>query len=170
MISGLKLIIATDLDGGIGLNGKLPWNIPNDLARFKQITIGHTVIMGRTTYEEIANKFPNRTGDILPGRNSIVLSRNEKFNPRGAIKFDNLKTAIFDANKDEGSIFIIGGQEVFLEVLPWVSEVYLTLVHDRFKCDRHFPLRYIHNPHEFKRIIEMDMIEYSFQKFTKINH
>jgi len=142
-ISGLNIVVACDEKGGIGREGSLPWNIPEDLRRFKELTDGGTVIMGRATYDEIIKKFPNRTDDLLPGRKAIVLSRNSNFIPVGSVGCDSLRKAIENA-KDSGEkrIFIIGGEKLFVEALPFTNMIYLTLVNGIYQCDRKFPLNY----------------------------
>lgn len=141
-IHGISIILACDSRGGIGKDGKLPWHIPEDLKRFKDLTQGATIIMGRKTYDEIADKFPDRTDAILPGRKSIVLSRKMEINPRGASVKPRLRTAIEDArNSGEKSIFVIGGERLFWEALPWANMVFMTAVDGDYHCDKHFPLK-----------------------------
>jgi dihydrofolate reductase len=125
----ISLIAAMSDQRVIGRDGKLPWHIPTDLARFKSITTGHTLIMGRRTFESI--------GHPLPERRNIVLSRTvEKI--KGCEIARSLHEAIA-ALEGEEEIFICGGEKVFREALPLCQRIYLTVVHGVFEGDVHFP-------------------------------
>lgn len=116
----ISLIYAQSDNGVIGSNNDLPWHQPADLKRFKKITTGHTIIMGRKTFESI--------GRPLPNRRSIVLSRDPSFVREGvdvAISFDD---ALAKA-RNEPEVFVIGGAEVFQQALPHARTVYRTTVH-----------------------------------------
>jgi dihydrofolate reductase len=150
-INGLNIIVACDEKGGIGIGGSLPWSIPEDLARFKELTCGATLIMGRKTYEEIAKKFPNRTDHILPKRKVIVLSKNRDFQPRGAVKYETLRSAVEDArDAGERDIFVVGGERLFWEALPMTTRVFLTAVEGTYHCDKHFPVSYVTKSGKFQ--------------------
>lgn len=125
----ISLIAAMSEDRVIGRDGKLPWNIPADLARFKSITMGHTVVMGRKTYQSI--------GRALPGRRNIILTKT-LVEIEGCETAGSLQQAIAAAEGDE-EIFICGGQEVFREALPLCQRIYLTVVHDKYQGDVYFP-------------------------------
>ena len=114
----LKLIVAIGKDGAIGKQGSLIWRIPSDLKRFKSLTLGHPVIMGRKTWESL----PKRP---LPGRKNIVLTRQKDFNAEGAYRAGSIEEAIAIAG---GEAFIIGGAEIYKVFLPLVSELDLTIV------------------------------------------
>lgn len=116
----ITLIVARSRNGVIGVNGGIPWYIPDDLRRFKRLTTGHTVIMGRKTYESI--------GHVLPNRQNIVLSRDEEFWPGDAEVFTTLEAAIDHASS--GEIFIIGGEQVYAEAINQnlVNRIEATLV------------------------------------------
>jgi dihydrofolate reductase len=125
----ISLIAAMSEDRVIGREGKLPWHIPADLARFKAITMGHAVLMGRKTFESI--------GRPLPGRSTIVLSRSRK-EIEGCQVVRSLKAGIAAAEGGE-EIFIIGGGELFREALPLCQRIYLTIVHASYPGDVYFP-------------------------------
>lgn len=117
----------------IGLNGDMPWKLSADLQRFKKITTGGTVIMGRKTWESIPPKFRP-----LPGRRNIVLSRNPKYEAEGASVFSGMATVLDELSQEE-EIFIIGGSSLFAEGMPVVERIYLTLVDYTGPGDTYFP-------------------------------
>ncbi len=115
-----KAIVAMSENRVIGVNNQLPWHIPEDLKFFKEMTLGHTIVMGRKTYDSI--------GRPLPKRLNIVLTRNpdEYTYPSGVIVISDLKE--LDKLHPQGDIFIIGGAEIYKQTLKDCSDVYLTLV------------------------------------------
>lgn len=119
----------------IGRGNKLPWHLPADLQRFKELTIGHAIIMGRRTFESI--------GKPLPGRRSIVITRDGNWKtPNGVEVAHGLSTAISMARTsvNEGDeIFVIGGAEVFRQALPLADRIHLTLVRANIEGDMRFP-------------------------------
>ena len=127
----LSLIVAMSRNRVIGDHGRLPWSLPADLARFKDLTMGHTVIMGRQTYESL--------GRPLPGRTNVVLSRSGKFDPADGVEVcDSLAAAIRQHEADD-EVFVIGGQEVYRQALPIADRIYLTLVDRDYEGDAVFP-------------------------------
>ena len=117
---------------GIGKDNSLMWKIPGELARFKQITMGHPIIMGRKTFESI--------GRVLPGRKNIIITRDGNYKVAGAEVVNSLEEALIQAksgNTDE--IFIIGGGQIFEQALSLTDRLYLTLVKGDFKADTFFP-------------------------------
>lgn len=125
----ISMIAAMSENRVIGIEGRLPWDIPGDLARFRSITMGHTVIMGRKTYQSI--------GHPLIGRRNIVLTRIGPKIP-GCEVYRTLQQALA-AVEGEEEIFIVGGGEVFKEALPLCQRIYLTVVHGTFEGDTYFP-------------------------------
>jgi len=103
----------------IGLNGRIPWHLPNELRVFKRVTMGHHIVMGRKTYESI-----NR---LLPGRTTVIVTRQAGYLVPGAVIVHSLKEAIAACGTDE-EIFIIGGGELYREALPIADRIYLTRV------------------------------------------
>lgn len=127
-----SIIVAMDEAGCIGLNNQLPWRLSADLRRFKALTMGHHLIMGRKTYESI--------GRPLPGRPNIVITRQKDFIAPGCITSHSFTTALAIAeNAGENEVFIIGGAQVFNQALPVAERIYLTLIHAIYECDVHFP-------------------------------
>lgn len=111
----LGLIVARSKNNVIGKDGKIPWNIKGEQKQFKELTTGNTIIMGRKTYEDIGHPLPNRT--------NIVISRTTNY--PGVITVDSLEKALELA---EGNIYIIGGYNLFKEVIPLVDVMYITEV------------------------------------------
>lgn len=128
-----SIIAAVDRNMGIGKDNKLPWHLSEDLKRFKNLTMGHHMIMGRKTFESI--------GRPLPGRVSIVLSRRPEFFVDGVIKvrsFDDALRIAKDAGESE--VFVLGGGEIFEQALPVTDRIYLTRVAGNVDADTFFPL------------------------------
>ncbi len=126
----ITLIAATDQNRGIGLQGRLPWRLPADLDRFRRITTGHAVLMGRKTWESIGRPLPERT--------NIVMSRH----PASA----EAKGVLWAASPEEalrvagnGEVFIIGGAEIYSLFLPRADRLLLTRIHGEFQADAFFP-------------------------------
>jgi dihydrofolate reductase len=134
----LSIICALDQNNAIGYKGKLLYHIPNDLKRFKKLTTGHTVIMGRNTFESLPGKEP------LKNRRNIVLSKTLQNNiitdsGKEVEVFPNLQMAIDACNVDD-EIFIIGGESLYKIALPIVDRMYLTYIHTNTEtADTFFP-------------------------------
>nr|AIA18378.1 Dihydrofolate reductase [uncultured bacterium] len=128
----ISTIVAVAKNGVIGKEGGLPWYLPAELARFKEVTMGHPIIMGRKTHESI--------GRPLPGRTNIVVTRNKGFKADGCIVVDSLEKAIVEAKKGEGAdeIFIIGGEQIYKEAMPMLNRIYLTNVDAEVAGDKFF--------------------------------
>jgi dihydrofolate reductase len=129
----ISLIVAMAHDRVIGAKNKMPWHLPADLKRFKKITQGHPILMGRKTYESI--------GKPLPGRTSIVISRQLGLNIDGALTAPSLDHAITKAKTCPGSdeIFVIGGGEIFKEAISLAQKIYLTHIELDVNGDTFFP-------------------------------
>ncbi len=126
----ISLIVAVSQNGVIGNRGQLPWQLSADLRRFKQLTMGHTLVMGRLTYESI--------GRPLPGRVSIVVSRNSESAWDGCLVAPSWKQAIEMAPPDR-ELFAIGGRQIFEAALPDTQRLYWTAVHADVEGDVFFP-------------------------------
>ena len=127
----LTLIAAVSENGVIGRGGRVPWHLSDDLRRFKRVTGGHTVIMGRRTFESIGE-------EPLPGRRNIVVTRQADYSPRGVIVAHSLGHALEEAGSDE-SVFVVGGGEIYREALPHADRLDLTIVHAEVEGDAFFP-------------------------------
>lgn len=126
----LSLVVAMGSNRVIGAGGKLPWHIPEDLQRFKALTMGRPIIMGRKTYEAI--------GRLLPGRISLIVTRRIDFEVPGAIVVGSLDEALARCG-DADEAFVIGGGELYREALPRVQRIYLTQVALAPEGDTFFP-------------------------------
>ena len=132
----ISIIVACDKDRAIGKAGVLPWDIPSDLKRFKSLTIGHPVIMGRKTWESIPAKFRP-----LPERTNIIVTRDRNYLATGAIIATSVNDALDAAYASPGQeeVFIIGGGEIFKETLPLTDRLYITEVDTESGGDVFFP-------------------------------
>ncbi len=126
----LSLIVAMSENRVIGQGGQLPWRLSSDLRRFKRLTMGHHLVMGRKTWESIPRP--------LPGRISLVLTRHPDYQARGARVVPDLPTAIRAADGDD-EVFVMGGGQIYRQSLPLVDRIYMTLVHAHVDGDTVFP-------------------------------
>lgn len=113
------MIVAMAKNRVIGADGKIPWHLPNELQLFKRVTLGHHIIMGRKTYESI-----NR---LLPGRTTVIVTRQQDYQIPGAIVTHSLDEAIARSAGDD-EIFVIGGGELYRAAMPLANRIYLTVV------------------------------------------
>lgn len=135
----ISIIVAVGRNNrAIGKTGGLLWHISDDLKRFKALTTGHSIIMGRKTFDSIGHALPNRT--------NIVITRNPDFKADGVVVAESLKDAIQksldyarDTNNKNSEVFIIGGGEIYLQALPLTDKLYLTFVESDAKGDVFFP-------------------------------
>ncbi len=130
----LSIIVAQAENRAIGLNGDMPWYLSGDLKRFKALTMGHPVVMGRRTWESL----PKRP---LVGRRNIVFSQNENFVPEGAEVVHSVK-GLFDLLRDtDDEVFIIGGGRIYNMLMPFTQRLYITWVHCEYpEADTFFPV------------------------------
>ena len=128
----VSIIVAMDEGRGIGFQNKLPWKLSSDLKRFKNLTMGHHIIMGRKTFESI--------GKPLPGRQTIIISRNPLYKIDRCTVTTSPKEALnFARQNDETEAFICGGATIYAAFLPLANRIYLTRVHTRIPADTYFP-------------------------------
>lgn len=139
-----SIIVAVAENDVIGYDNHLLWHISEDLKRFKSLTLGHHIIMGRKTFESI--------GKPLPGRVSVIISRQENLKIEGCVVVNSLDEA-FEVAKNDSEAFIIGGGEIYKQALPIVDKIYLTRVHAGFAGDTFFP--------------ELNLSEWSTECITK---
>jgi dihydrofolate reductase len=126
----ISIIVATSANNVIGADGGLPWHLPEDLRKFKEITMGKPMIMGRATWDSI--------GRALPGRRSIVLTRKPGFEAPGAEVVGSVDEALAVAG-DVDEVMIIGGGEIYRQFLPMTDRVYLTRLEAAIEGDTRFP-------------------------------
>ncbi len=128
----ISLIVAMDKERGIGLEGRIPWRLGTDLTRFKHLTMGHHLVMGRKTFESI--------GRSLPGRTIIIITRRSLQEFQGCLVSHSLEQSLALAReRGESEVFIAGGGEIFTQALPFADRIYLTEVNTRAACDVFFP-------------------------------
>nr|AIA13614.1 Dihydrofolate reductase [uncultured bacterium] len=128
----ISFLVAMDEKRGIGKAGGLPWRLSTDLKRFRELTMGHHIIVGRKTFESI--------GKPLPGRQMIIVTRSESFAPEGCFIAHSISDAISLAReRGEGELFICGGAEIYAQAMSAADRMYLTLVHADANADTFFP-------------------------------
>jgi dihydrofolate reductase len=128
----ISLLYAMDKNRLIGKDNELPWHLPQDLAYFKRITMGHTIVMGRKTFDSI--------GKPLPGRENIIITRDKHFSCDGCRVIHSIDELLdLSHKKIEEEIFVIGGAEIFKEILPFSDRLYVTNIHHEFEGDTYFP-------------------------------
>jgi dihydrofolate reductase len=127
----LTLVVAVADNGAIGKAGQLPWRIPEDLKHFKAVTMGHAIIMGRKTWDEV--------GRPLPGRRNIVVSRAPGLILEGAEVTGSLEEAVALARQTDDAPCIIGGSTIYAAALPFATKIYFTEVHREVEADTFFP-------------------------------
>lgn len=126
----ISLIVAIADNRVIGKDNQLIWHLPADLIRFKQLTMGHHMVMGRKTFDSI--------GKALPGRTSVVITRQQDWKKENVITADSLQSALSLCGNDS-EVFIIGGAQIFASALPLADKIYLTHIHHTFDGDVFFP-------------------------------
>ena len=129
----ITIIAAVAKNNVIGSKNNLPWHLPEDLKHFKEITTGHTVIMGRKTYESIVN----RLGKPLPNRKSVVITRNTSYQiPIDVEKYTSLDEALQKHSED---VYIIGGASLYEQALSYADRLIITHIHQEYPGDSYFP-------------------------------
>jgi len=143
----ISLIVAMAENRVIGLKGKMPWHLSADLKHFKNITLGHPILMGRKTHEAI--------GRALPGRDNIVISKNRAYQAADCMVFHEVAEA-FAAFASVPEIFVIGGATLYELLLPQADCLYLTQIEKTFQGDTYFP---DFNPQEWQELTRRDVID-----------
>jgi len=158
----ISIIVAVDKNNGIGRGGKLLCNIPEDIARFRKITTGHPVIMGRKTFEK-------DIGKCLPNRSNIVITRNQSFLLNGGSVATSLEEAIELAKDMPGSeeVFIIGGGEIYRQAINVADKLYITKVDAVFEADTVFPDYSMFKKTTYKKEGESNGFKYTFLELEK---
>jgi dihydrofolate reductase len=157
----ISLIVAMARNGVIGIDNKMPWHLSADLKRFKKITMGCPILMGRKTFESI--------GRPLPGRTNLIVSRNRHYHQPGCQVFNSVEAAI-DACHQATEIFIIGGSKLYMATLNKADFIYLTRINQNFQGDTTFPQINFQQWDEIQREdIDDDSVpfSYSFIKLQK---
>ena len=161
----LTLIVAMSENRVIGRDDRLPWRLSADLRRFKRLTMGHHLLMGRKTFESV--------GRVLPGRTSVVITRQDDYTAAGAVVAHSLDQARLLAGGDD-QIFVIGGAEIYRQALPFADRICLTLIHAQVAGDTFFPdlppadwrlVEAIRYPSD-----EQNEYDHSFQTYERVCH
>jgi len=126
----ISIIVAVARNHVIGVNNTLPWHLPEDLKRFRALTMGHHIIMGRKTYESL--------GRLLPGRTTVIVSRSKDYAVPGALVADSLEKALSLCG-DDPEVFVIGGAQLYRDGLRVANRIYLTEIDAEYPGDAHFP-------------------------------
>jgi len=129
-MNNLSIIVAVAENGVIGYQNTLPWHLPEDLKNFRALTTGHHIIMGRKTYESL--------GRLLPGRTTVIVTRNPAYKIEGALIAHTLEAAI-DLCQHDTEVFLIGGAELYLAGLGLASKLYITEIELAPAGDAYFP-------------------------------
>jgi dihydrofolate reductase len=159
----ISLIVAMASNRVIGLNNQMPWHLSADLKRFKEITMGHPIIMGRKTFEAI--------GKPLPGRTNIIVSRNLSYQQEGCVVVDSIEAAINHGCRLDDEVFVIGGATLYEATLPIADNLYITQINQDFEGDTFFPE---FNKNDWSAVDREDMTDnekvgfsYSFVKLIR---
>ena len=154
-----SIIAAVAKNNVIGNKNDLPWYLPEDLKRFKELTTEHTVVMGRKTYESIIA----RLGKPLPNRKNIVITTNQNYKvPEGVIVASSLDDALSKAN--DLDIFIIGGAQIFNDAVSKVDTLYITEIKKDYEGDTYFP-EILQG--EWDKTLEKDTPDYAFVTYRR---
>ena len=156
------MIVAIAENNEIGKNNELVWHLPNDFKRFKSLTSGHHIIMGRKTFESFPKPLPNRT--------HIVITRQKDYRPEGCIVVESMQKAIETCPENETS-YIIGGGEIYNLGFPYSDKIEITRVHHSFEADTFFPEidpeEWQLTESEFHSKDEKHLFDYTYQTFVR---
>ncbi len=156
------MIAAVAENNALGKNNELVWHLPNDFKRFKALTTGHHIIMGRKTFESFPKPLPNRT--------HIVITRQKNYNPEGCIIVESMEEAIAICPENESS-FIIGGGEIYNLGLSYTDRLEITRVHHRFEADAFFPEINTYDWKEVESVFnakdDKHLFDFTYQTFVK---
>ena len=161
----ITIIAAIGNNNELGKDNDLIWHLPADLKRFKKVTTGHTIVMGRNTFESI--------GKPLPNRRSVIITRNKDYQQEGCVVVHSLEEAI-ELMKDEEMAFIIGGAQIYQEAMQkqLVDQLDITKVHEDFEADVYFPeikdSEWTLFSNETHTPDEKNKYTYSFLQYSKI--
>ncbi len=156
------MIAAVAENNALGKDNELVWHLPNDFKRFKELTSGHYIIMGRKTFESFPKPLPNRT--------HIVITRQQNYQPDGCIVVNSIENAIKACPENE-TIYIIGGGEIYNQALAFSDTIEITKVHGKFEADAFFPEIKAEEwelvQSNFNAKDERHLYDYTYQTFVK---
>lgn len=158
----ITIIAAVADNNALGKNNELLWHLPNDFKRFKSITTGHYIIMGRKTFESFPKPLPNRT--------HVIITRQKNYSYDGCIIVDSLQNALATCSKEK-EVFIIGGGEIYKQSIEIADKLDITKVHNTFKADTFFPEIDLDKwnliASEFHPKDEKHLFDFSFQTYIR---
>ncbi len=158
----IVMIAAVAENNALGKNNELVWHLPNDFKRFKELTSGHYIIMGRKTFESFPKPLPNRT--------HVVITRQQNYQPDGCIVVNSIENAIKACPENE-TIYIIGGGEIYNQALAFSDTIEITKVHGEFEADAFFPEIKAEEwelvQSDFNAKDERHLYDYTYQTFVK---
>ena len=158
----IVMIAAVAENNALGKNNELVWHLPNDFKRFKELTSGHYIIMGRKTFESFPKPLPNRT--------HVVITRQQNYQPEGCIVVNSIENAIQACPENE-VIYIIGGGEIYSQAIAFSDKIEITKVHGNFEADAFFPEIKAEDwelvQSDFNNKDERHLYDYTYQTFVK---
>ena len=158
----IVMIAAVAENNALGKDNELVWHLPNDFKRFKELTTGHYIIMGRKTFESFPKPLPNRT--------HVVITRQQNYQPDGCIVVNSIENAIKACPENE-TIYIIGGGEIYNQALAFSDTIEITKVHGEFEADAFFPEIKAEEwelvQSDFNAKDERHLYDYTYQTFVK---
>jgi dihydrofolate reductase len=158
----IVMIAAVAENNALGKNNELVWHLPNDFKRFKELTSGHYIIMGRKTFESFPKPLPNRT--------HVVITRQPNYQPEGCVVVNSIENAIKACPENE-TIYIIGGGEIYNQSLAFSDTIEITKVHGEFEADAYFPEIKSENWELIQSVFnskdERHLYDYTYQTFVK---
>jgi dihydrofolate reductase len=158
----IVMIAAVAENNALGKNNELVWHLPNDFKRFKELTSGHYIIMGRKTFESFPKPLPNRT--------HVVITRQPNYQPEGCVVVNSIENAIKACPENE-TIYIIGGGEIYNQSLAFSDTIEITKVHGEFEADAFFPEIKSENWELIQSVFnskdERHLYDYTYQTFVK---
>jgi dihydrofolate reductase len=158
----IVMIAAVAENNALGKDNELVWHLPNDFKRFKELTSGHYIIMGRKTFESFPKPLPNRT--------HVVITRQQNYQPEGCIVVNSIENAIQACPENE-TIYIIGGGEIYSQALAFSDKIEITKVHGDFEADAFFPEIKTEDwelvQSDFNNKDERHLYDYTYQTFVK---
>jgi len=157
------MIAAAAENNALGKDNKIVWHLPNDFKRFKMLTSGHHIIMGRKTFESLEKPLPNRT--------HVIITRQQNYKAAGCIIVSSMEQALESCPKEE-DFFIIGGGEIYGLGMPYANKLEITRVHDSFDADAYFPEidknKWKIDATEFNAKDENHKFDYTYETFVRI--
>ena len=156
------MIAAAAENNALGQDNELVWHLPNDFKRFKTLTSGHHIIMGRKTFESFPKPLPNRT--------HVIITRQKNYKAEGCIIVDSIEKALLVCPKNEDT-FIIGGGEIYTLSLPFTDKIEITRVHHSFEADAYFPVlneeEWILVQSDFNKKDEKHIYDYTYLTYVR---